>query len=145
MRSLRALLALALVGALLAVSAAAVSAGGRPLATTLNGAEEVPGPGDADGTGSASITVNPGLGQVCFTLSVSNIATAAAAHIHEAPAGVAGPVVVGLDAPSSGSSSGCKTVSRELAKDIIQNPSDYYVNVHNAEFPGGAVRGQLGD
>lgn len=145
MRSLRALLALALVGALLAVSAAAVSAGGRPLASTLSGAEEVPGPGDADGSGSASITVNPGLGQVCFTLTVSDIAPAVAAHIHEAPAGVAGPVVVGLDAPSDGSSSGCKSVSRELAKDIIKNPSDYYVNVHNADFPGGAVRGQLGD
>ena len=145
MRSLRALFALALVGALLAVSTVVVSAGGRPLATTLNGAEEVPGPGDADGSGSASITVNPGLGQICYTLHVSNIVTATAAHIHEAPAGTAGGVVVGLDAPSDGSSSGCKSVSRQLAKDIIKNPSDYYVNVHNADFPGGAVRGQLGD
>jgi len=55
-----------------------------------------------------------------------------------------GPVVVPLDAPTDGSSSGCATVDRALAKDIRQNPEDYYVNVHNAEFPAGAIRGQLG-
>jgi len=31
-----------------------------------------------------------------------------------------------------------------LAQDLIQNPSAYYVNVHNGPFPKGAVRGQLG-
>jgi hypothetical protein len=36
------------------------------------------------------------------------------------------------------------TVTRQLARDIVRNPSDYYVNVHNADFPGGALRGQLG-
>ncbi len=144
MRSLRALVSLALVGALLAVSSATVFAGGRPLSTTLSGAAEVPGPGDTDGSGQASITVNPGQGQICYTLSVSDIATAAAAHIHEAPAGVAGPVVVTLVAPASGESSACADVSRELALEILKNPADYYVNVHNADFPSGAVRGQLG-
>lgn len=146
MRSIRMLVMLALVGALLAVSATAVAAaGGRPLTTTLTGAEEVPAPGDTDGSGFARITVNPGLGQVCYSLQVSNIAPATGAHIHEAAEGSAGPVVVTLGAPTSGSSSGCVSVARDLALDIIQDPSDYYVNVHNAEHPAGAVRGQLGD
>jgi hypothetical protein len=118
---------------------------GRPLSTTMSGAEEVPGPGDPDGTGFASISLNSGQGEVCFQLTVSNIAPATGAHIHEAPAGVAGPIVVPLTPPTSGSSSGCVSASRALIKDIRQNPSEYYVNVHNAEFPAGAIRGQLGD
>lgn len=119
--------------------------GGRPLATDMTGAEEVPGPGDPDGSGTALITLNQGLGTVCFTLEVEDIAPARAAHIHVAPAGVAGPVVIGLVPPTDGSSSGCvENVEPALIKAIRQNPSAYYVNVHNAEYPAGAVRGQLG-
>lgn len=119
-------------------------AGGRPLSATLTGAAEAPGPGDADGSGTAHVTLNQGQGEVCFELTVSDIEPAFAAHIHVGAAGVPGPVVVGLSAPTSGSSSGCVTgVDPELIKDIRQNPEGYYVNVHNAEFPAGAVRGQL--
>jgi hypothetical protein len=117
--------------------------GGRPLSTALTGAEEVPGPGDPDGSGEAVLTLNHGQGQVCFQLNVSDIAPATAAHIHVGPEGVAGPVVVGLTPPTGGSSSGCVTADRDLIKAIIQDPDAYYVNVHNAEFPAGAVRGQL--
>jgi hypothetical protein len=118
--------------------------GGRPLSTTLTGAAEVPGPGDADGSGTAVLTFNPGQEQVCFELTVSGIAPASAAHIHEAPAGVPGPVVVPLQAPTSGSSIGCVQANRDLIVDIIEHPEEYYVNVHNASFPAGALRGQLG-
>jgi hypothetical protein len=51
--------------------------------------------------------------------------------------------VVGLEAPATGSSKGCAKVTRQQALDILKTPADYYVNVHNAEFPAGAVRGQL--
>ncbi len=122
----------------------AAFAGGRPLSADLTGAAEVPGPGDPDGSGTAHITLNQGAGEVCFELTVSDIAPAFGAHIHAGAAGVAGPVVVGLVPPSSGSSSGCVTdVDKDLIKAIRQNPADYYVNVHNADFPPGAVRGQL--
>jgi hypothetical protein len=122
-----------------------IAAGGRPFTTTLTGAAEVPGPGDPDGSGTASLTLNPGLEQVCFELSVSNIALpATGAHIHIGTADVAGPVVVPLTAPdASGTSSGCVHADRDLILAILQNPEGYYVNVHSTEFPAGAVRGQL--
>ncbi len=134
------------LGAALAIGAApAASAqdGGRPISVSLTGAAEAPAPGDPDGKGTATLRINPGQQQICFELSVSAIAAATAAHIHKAPAGAAGPVVVGLTAPTSGSSKACAEVARQVALDILKTPSDYYVNVHNAEFPGGAVRGQL--
>ena len=120
-----------------------VSAGGRPFTTTLTGAAEVPGPGDPDGIGTATLTLNQGQGEICYELTVSGIAPATAAHIHVGDSTVAGPVVVPLAAPTSGSSSECASVDPELIKAIRQNPENYYVNVHNADFPAGALRGQL--
>ena len=99
--------------------------------------------GDPDGSGMASIRINPGKGEICYTLTAQMIQTATLAHIHEGPAGGNGPVVVDFMPPSSGMSSGCVSVGRELAREIVQTPSDYYVVVHNAEYPAGALRGQM--
>jgi CHRD domain len=135
------LLVLVLI-ALLATLGSVAAQAGRPFSTTLTGSAEIGG-GDPDGSGSASITLNHGQGEICFELSVSGIAPATAAHIHSAPAGVNGPVVVPLTPPTSGFSSGCASADPNLIKAIIQHPEDYYVNVHNVDFPGGALRGQL--
>ena len=117
---------------------------GRKFSITLSGAAEVPGPGDADGSGTADVRLNQGQNQICFELSVSNIATATAAHIHEGAEGASGPPVVTLTAPGAdGTSKGCVDASADLIKRIRQTPENFYVNVHNAEFPNGAVRGQL--
>ena len=118
--------------------------GGRPLSTTLTGAAEVPGPGDPDGTGTASVTLNHGQGEVCYELTVAKIAAANAAHIHEGAVDKAGPPIANLTPPTEGSSKGCVPLDKEKLKAIMQNPENYYVNIHNAEFPDGAVRGQLG-
>ena len=140
---LAAIVALAVAGPASAAKLGGAEQGGRQLTTTLTGEQEVPVPGDPDGIGFATVTVNPGQGLVCYELSVSDIVPAAAAHIHEAPPGEAGPVVVTLEPPTNGSSDGCVEVDRAEAKDILKNPADYYVNVHNAEYPAGALRGQL--
>ncbi len=145
-RSIRVLLLLGLVAMMtFAVTATVSATGGRPLAAGLTGAAEVPTTGDPDGSGSARITVNHGLGKVCYRIAVTGIVLpAVAAHIHLGGVGVAGAPVVTLTAPDvNGVSSGCVIVSRALAKALIQNPTHYYVNVHNATFPGGALRGQL--
>ena len=143
--ALAALLSLALAGAASAARMDDAGSGGRPLSTTLTGDAEVPGPGDPDGSGTAALTINPGRGEICYELSAENITLpAAAAHIHVGPADEFGPVVVGLSPPNqNGFSSGCVEVSRELALAIVQNPDNYYVNVHTSDFPDGAIRGQL--
>lgn len=124
------------------VLASSVAAEGRPLSTTLTGAAEVP-PADPDGTGTANITLNQGQGEVCFDLTVANIAPPTRSHIHNAPAGTNGPIVVPFFEANNVTLSGCVSADPDLIKDIRQNPENYYVNVHNAEFPGGAIRGQL--
>jgi len=121
--------------------------GGRPLATPLTQEAWTSGyRGDPDGTGTALLTVNAGQREVCWQLEVQNIALpATAAHIHKALAGDPGAIVVHLSAPDpSGTATGCRSgLDRELLADILEHPDDYYVNVHNATYPPGAVRGQL--
>lgn len=134
--------AILLVLAALLVMTGVVSANdfsGVMLVTSMSGAEEAPNPGDPDGSGYAVIRLNYGQSQVCWEISYEGIAPATAAHIHVNPAGVAGPVVV----PLNPNVPGCVTASQDLIKAIIQNPEGYYVNVHNPEFPAGAIRGQL--
>ncbi len=130
------------VAALLAAPALSAD-GGRKFDATLSGSAEVPGPGDSDGGATAGVTVNPGKKQICYSLSVNGIDPATMAHIHKGASGVAGPVVVALTAPATGKSTGCVTVTGELALDILRTPANYYVNVHTAAFPDGALRGQL--
>ena len=136
--------------ALAVVSPAGAGTGGRSLSTTLTGAEEVPGPGDPDATGQADLRLNQGKERICFDVSWTGIdGTVFAGHIHIAPVGVPGPIVVPL---FTGSFAGTDAVSdcvgnvdRSLIKAIRKDPSAYYVNVHSQpDFPNGAVRGQLG-
>ena len=145
MKLLSRFIVIPLVVLALAALAGTAAAGGRPFSATLTGAAEVPGPGDPDGSGSVTLTLNPGAGEVCFEIVVSNITLPAmGAHIHEGPVGVAGPVDVALTPPdASGMSSGCVSVDREEIMEIIQHPEEYYVNVHTTDFPAGALRGQL--
>jgi hypothetical protein len=128
--------------ALAAVSSLATS-GGRPFTTTMTGEQEAPGPGDPDGQGTARVVVNPGTGEICYELTVTNLDNVTAAHIHEGEPGEPGDVVVPLEAPVDGSSGGCISVDRELALDILKNPENYYVNVHTSAYSAGAIRGQL--
>lgn len=118
------------------------------LSAELSGANEVPGPGDPDGSGDATVNLYMGTNEVCYTLSVANIALpATGAHIHVGGPDVAGPVVVPLSPPdASGQSEGCvANVDPALVQAIAADPGGYYVNVHTTDYPGGAVRGQLSE
>ncbi len=137
-------LLLGLVFVLALAGPVAADDGGRPISVEMTGAAEAPGPGDPDGSGLATFTLNQGQNEICYELSVSNLDPVIASHIHVAPVGSPGPVVVPLVAPVTGSSSACAVVDPELIKAIRQNPENYYVNVHTTVYPGGAVRAQLG-
>jgi hypothetical protein len=116
---------------------------------TFSGSVEVPA-GDPDASGTALIRLNVAEGLVCFKLVVRGADPLTAAHIHQAPAGQPGPVVVPLATPAaSGSdtsvqqSKGCVSADPALISTIKANPSQFYVNVHNKAFPAGVVRAQL--
>jgi hypothetical protein len=116
----------------------------------LSGANEVPGPGDPDGTGKGKVEIDVAAGEVCFKFSWEDIATPTLGHIHHAPTGVAGPIVVGLldNIPpdvleSDDDVRGCVNADPALLADIVAHPDQYYMNLHNPRFPAGAIRGQL--
>src|SRR5215217_8148185 len=140
---------LSAVGAVMTASGALADPKTATFTIQLSGAEEVcptaPGTCGGPGTGTATITIARTL---CYTITTQNVALPLlAAHIHAASAGQAGPVVVPLfTEPVNSATVGptCLTgLNKNLLKDIIRNPQNYYVNVHNAPFPNGAVRGQL--
>jgi hypothetical protein len=129
-----------------AVIAIPATAAPQPLATLkAKLTTAVPGPGDPDGTGNAMVKVYKT--KLCYTLSVMNIKPATAAHIHQGAKGQTGPIVVPTDQTSFNlprpTSSGCEPIPSSLSTAIRQNPSNYYVNVHNKPYPEGAIRGQL--
>ena len=143
----------------LTLAVSSVAAGGRTFDLALSSAEEVPVPND-EATGTAWLQINPGHAEVCFEITWQGVtdaagaaATVLAAHIHVAPAGEAGPVVVPLfttpqmsDESGDGSAAGCVASglsAQELAQ-ILAHPSAYYVNVHSSANPPGAIRAQLG-
>lgn len=77
-----------------------------------------------------------------------------AAHIHEGPRGSNGPVVAALAWPQGGQAGDCLTEGEPgkfptgefgIVQRILKNPQRFYVNIHNAEYPAGAIRGQLSD
>lgn len=114
------------------------------LTATLTGLQAVPGPGDPDGTGTAEVRAETTQSRVCWQLNVRQIDPATAAHIHRGAAGTAGPPVLPLTTPdSAGRSSGCVQVEPALARQLTMQAHEFYINVHNAAYPSGAIRGQL--
>ena len=118
------------------------------LHATMTGSQETP-PNNSPGTGSADVYVDADTSQVCVLYSFSGlVAPAIAAHIHEAPPGVAGPIRIPFPTPpraTSGSDFFCTTVAPDVLYRLSTNPGGFYVNVHSVTFPGGEIRGQLAD
>jgi CHRD domain len=133
----------AVAAAMLTVSALTASAAMSPVVSArMTGKAEAPKKGEENGSGFAVIRLNAAKGTVCWEFkNVKGVAKPNAAHIHKAPKGKAGPVVVPFGATYK--AKGCTKATKAIITAIESHPGAYYVNIHNAEYPGGAIRGQL--
>ena len=138
----RILAATLLLAGVAPIAALAVSSAMHPeLGAKLLGTVEVP-KGALRGHGIVNLTLNATKGTVCWTFQgIAGIDKPTAAHIHRAPAGKAGPVVVPFGAAYR--AKGCTRAAKSLIEAIESHPNSYYVNVHTAKHPAGAIRGQL--
>lgn len=144
MRVLRKLaVASAITATCLGASAGGASADSRMFVAYLYGGNERPVAGDPDAYGLATVVLS--VGKLCYSIILFNTVAATAAHIHSGVAGVAGPVVVGLPVTPAVPThvTNCMPAAGALIAAIRGNPQNFYVNVHNAAFVGGAARGQL--
>ncbi len=113
--------------------------------------------GDPNGRGEAYVFgIDGDLDTLCYVVLVDKVqlvpVPAMMAHIHEGMVGVNGPIVANLAGPEDGNAADCLTEGEAgkfptnedgIVQRILNNPTGFYVNVHNPEYPGGAVRGQL--
>jgi hypothetical protein len=128
--------ALVLVGGAGARSSATVE-----LVAKMKGSNESPA-APASNTGRAEIKLNAATGKVCWEFYVTKIdGKPNAAHIHKGAKGVSGPVKVPLG--TTYKREGCTKAAKALVRSILASPGAYYVNVHTAKHPAGALRGQL--
>lgn len=142
---------------LVATAAAVVAASASAAMAQTVGASrftvELEGPG---GTGTATAKLNPG-GKVCYTIEVTLTTSGdfpqepapglGDAHIHDvATDGIAVDLETTFASVGGGTfvAEGCVRDDRDLVRDILLNPQDYYINVHTVAFPDGAVSGSLG-
>jgi hypothetical protein len=128
-----------LAGLVFAVSS--FGASNKTYTVSMNGKQENP-KGDPNGKGTAKLTFEQSKGKLCFNLSWTGISKPVASHIHKGKKGVAGPVVIPIFAGTP-KHKGCVPASKSLIGKINKNPGGYYVNIHTAQFPGGAIRAQL--
>ena len=115
---------------------------------SMSGDQAVPGPGDEDGQASGTLSIDDATSIIFWSLTYSNIANPAAMHIHTGAAGAGGSVAVPLNVDTSGAEGtliGSTVAAADILRVILAIPSDYYLNIHNADFRPGAIRGQLGN
>jgi hypothetical protein len=140
---MRTFLALAIAGLVLpAVALAGGQAMSPVVSAKLKGSSEAPVKGDPDGAGFVVVTFNANKGTACWKFKgVKGIAAPNAAHIHKGKKGASGPIAIAFGATYKGS--GCAKAPKATIEKIETNPNAYYVNIHNAKYPSGALRGQL--
>lgn len=130
-----------LPAALLALIPAAVLAAPATLGAALSGSTTSKG-GDPDGSGGFKVTLDPETHDFCYTLWGVKIGKPTAAHLHAGAPGADGVTVVTLDITGKGDEQ-CIALGKDKGQAVIDNPGGFYVDIHTADFPNGAIRGQL--
>lgn len=108
----------------------------------LTGDAEAPGPA---GAGTATATLAYDGDQLCATGTTDGVGALVAGDVHAGVAGEAGPLVVdlGIVTDGDGPFEGCARVGAEGGV-VFVDPASYYLDLHTADLPDGAVRAQLG-
>ncbi len=138
------------------VAADALGGGGHKVTgrAHLDGEQEVED-GDPNGEGRLRYKIKDG--KFCYELSVRRVGRPTAAHIHFGPRDMAGPIAVTLETPERNGtvrdcirarswqnpSNAARVLTHWELQGIKKDPFFFYVNVHNRNFPDGAIRGQL--
>ena len=140
---MRKLLALAVAALVLPALALASGQSMSPVVSAkLKGSNEAPVKGDPNGKGLAVIHFNATKGTTCWDFKgVTGITKPTAAHIHKGKKGASGPIAVAFG--TTYKASGCVKTPKATIEKIETHPNAYYVNIHNAKYPAGALRGQL--
>lgn len=128
-----------------------VGGGGTLLVASMNGANEVPvqgGPAVGDKDGAALEFVRVKGDRVSVAVKWRGTGRPVMLHIHQGGKGVNGGIKVDftklLDRARGQSVTGTVRVEdAALLRQLKREPGAFYANLHTAEFPGGAVRGQL--
>lgn len=115
---------------------------GRTYTATLSGAADPGRPGDPDGSGRGSVTLHAGRNLLCVTLTTSGIGPVTNVHLHRASPSSTRPIVA-TTAPAADGSPDCLAVGKDVLRRIRRDPAGHYLEVHNPEFPDGALRGRL--
>lgn len=137
------LFAAAFVGLGLLSTADEVAAVTVAIMTPLNGAQEVP-PVVTPASGAANITVDTVTGMMTGSVTFSGLTTAAqAAHIHQAPAGVNGLVIIPLIVPAVTAGMINVSVTLTAVQVAALMANELYFNIHTLTNPGGEIRGQI--
>jgi CHRD domain len=133
-------------GMLVSLAPAGLADTAEQFTVPISGAQVVPGPGDPDGGGGVFVTLGRNTGTFCFFADTANIATPlTSVHLHRGLRGEVGQVIADLYGPSNDPDvSGCYNLGRDLVRDIGKYRAHFYIDIHNQEFPDGALRGQLG-
>ncbi len=126
----------------LALAPAPASAAPSVLVATAAGVNETKG-GDPDGAGHFTVELDPETNDFCYALWTEKIARPTAAHVHEGVAGADGPPLFTIMVTGKANDM-CIAIDQAKLEPIVARPEGYYVNIHTADFPAGAVRGQLG-
>jgi hypothetical protein len=107
----------------------------------IDGAQTVP-PTGSSGTGNATVTLNTATGDVTVVGTYSGLTgNETVAHIHNAPAGLNGGVILGIATYGGGSFSGGGTLTGPQVAEL--QAGNTYINLHTDVFPAGEIRGQI--
>ena len=115
---------------------------GESLRSNMSGDQEVGRPGAPNSFGTANLFVDVNAGRLCYRLGYDGTDQVTMAHIHRGGPGQIGDPVIDLH-PEANGDEGCVGADPTVLRNLAAHPEAFYLNLHTAEYPDGAMRGQL--